>query len=188
MVGVIPVRSFREGMSRLAPRLTAQRRAEIGEKVADRVLETTRSAGLHPLVVTRDEEVELWATARGVDHVGDPGTGLDDAATSGVEWALSRESSWLVLHADLPLVAIADLEQLLATIGLGRPVIAPSADGGTTAISSVGRFRFGFGPGSFRRHLGRLDDPVIVVRNGLLHDLDTTVDLEAALIKVSYLG
>jgi 2-phospho-L-lactate guanylyltransferase (CobY/MobA/RfbA family) len=64
-------------------------------------------------------------------------------------------------------------------VDLGR-AIAPSADGGTTALAGSGPAVFTYGPGSFRRHLGRFPEAGIVIRTGLLHDVDSYSDLAAA--------
>jgi 2-phospho-L-lactate guanylyltransferase (CobY/MobA/RfbA family) len=87
-----------------------------------------------------------------------------------------------VIHADLPLVTTADLEAVTAPVAAGRDVIAPSSDGGTSVLSSARPIRFSYGPASFHRHLARLDDPVIVTRTGLLHDLDTPRDYRSAAV------
>jgi 2-phospho-L-lactate guanylyltransferase (CobY/MobA/RfbA family) len=41
-------------------------------------------------------------------------------------------------------------------------------------------YRFRYGPGSFRRHLALYPEAAIVVRLGLLHDVDTYADLDSA--------
>lgn len=129
-----------------------------------------------PVIVTADADVAFWATGQGFPSIPDPGQGLDAAAASGVEWAMMSQSRWIVLHADLPLLTTDDLAALAATRG---DVIAPSADGGTSAISATHPLEFGYGPGSFHRHLSRLDSPVIVSRIGLLHDVDSPADLRS---------
>jgi len=176
-VAVIPVRAFAEGSRRLAGMLGDRERAALCRSLAGHVAETVESAGLLPLVATADPEVAVWATGMGIPSVPDPGQGLDAAAAAGVEWARGSGSGWLVLHADLPLLAKADLAVLTARSG---DLIAPSADGGTSAISAGRPISFSYGPGSFHRHLARLRDPVIVARVGLLHDVDSPRDLLSA--------
>ena len=109
----------------------------------------------------------------------DSGEGLSIAAARGAEWAVQSGSQWLILHSDLPMLRPADLAAFTAVLD-GGDVIAPSSDGGTSAISSRRRIDFAFGPASFNRHLTRLTSPSIVARPGLLHDIDSPADLEAA--------
>lgn len=174
------MRSFRFGKRRLSGELEDQHRWRLGRALAEHVTGVCRQAGVSVLVVTSDPEVTGWADDIGLETLDEPGTGLDGAAEAGVGVAASRGSPWVVLHADLPLFTPDDLGCLLLPILAGRDVIAPSADGGTTAISSTRSLDFRYGPGSFHRHLRMLDDPVVVVRTGLLHDLDSPADLDSA--------
>lgn len=176
-VAVIPVKSFATGNRRLAEFLDDDERHSLGRHLALHVVETAESAGMLPIVVTADPEVASWATGMGFPPVPDPGEGLDVAAATGVEWALRSRSRWVVLHADLPLLSTDDL---LALIDSTEDVIAPSADGGTSALTSTRPIEFSYGPGSFHRHLPRLARPRIVTRLGLLHDVDSPSDLTSA--------
>lgn len=180
MIAIVPVKSFRHGKQRLAPLLTPDQRHDLARDLATHVTSTAERAGMSPLVVTADEDVAQWARASGHSVLSDPGTGLDDAATTGVDHVVRSGSPWLILHSDLPLLGADDLQALAHVLLGGSPVIAPSSDGGTSAIGSTGPFRFSFGPGSFHRHLTRLETPVVVTRTGLLLDVDTPDDLVAA--------
>lgn len=177
---VIPVRSFRFGMQRLSGLVDPERRERLGRALAGRVATLVDRAGLTPLIVTADREVATWAGSAGHAVTTDPGEGLDTACQVGAAWAEDVQGRWMVLHADLPLLVAGDLKALVEPIERGAAVIAPSADGGTTAISSTGKFSFSYGPGSFHRHLRGLTDPVVVTRTGLLHDLDSAHDLVSA--------
>lgn len=145
------------------------------EHVADVVVQ----AGLIPVLVTADAEVATWAAGQAIPSVPDPGKGLDSAATAGVEWAEASNSHWAILHSDLPLLRAAEINRFLAAAEAGE-AIAPSSDGGTSAIMSSRPFRFAFGPSSFSRHLARMEQPAVVALTGLLHDLDSPIDLESA--------
>ncbi len=174
---VVPLRSFRLGKTRLAAELSDERRQMLGSTLAETVSTAIREAGLTAAVVTADDEVAEWASLRGHLLVDDPGTGLDAACRAGVMTAPRR---WAVVHGDLPLVSGADMEFLADLVRAGRDVIAPSSDGGTTVLSARGPIEFAYGPASFHRHLPQLDDPVVVARRGLLHDLDSIADFESA--------
>lgn len=179
VVVVIPVKSFVLGKQRLADALTPQARTRLGQGLADHVASTATSAGLLPLIVTADSAVAGWATLAGFPSIADPGDGLDVAATTGMEWVMEAQSEWVVVHSDLPLVSPQDLTALADALALGQDVIAPSADGGTSAIGSRTAVTFSFGVSSFHQHLPRLDNPTVVARPGLLLDIDSVHDLES---------
>ncbi|VAV99074.1 hypothetical protein MNBD_ACTINO01-2234 [hydrothermal vent metagenome] len=175
MVAIIPIRSF-DGMTRLDSVLTGPQRQRLARLLADRVVSATTAAGLTTMVVTNSSDVWSWAFENGLAVVDDPGTGLSDAAASGV--ASTEGHPWLVIHADLPLVtpeAIADV----AAIAERSTVLAPSSDGGSSAIGGFGRFPFSYGPGSFHRHLSAVPNAVVVPSPELSIDIDTPVHLSA---------
>lgn len=179
-VAVIPVKSFALGKQRLAGALDPGRRAALARGLADHVATTVSDAGIMPLIVTADAQVAEWATRAGFPSVADPGVGLDAAASAGVAWADQAHSEWLVLHADLPLIGADDITALLQALEDGA-VVAPSSDGGTTAIGTRGHRDFSFGPASFHRHLKALPQAEVLIRPGLLLDIDSESDLQAAM-------
>lgn len=177
-IAIIPVKSFRTGNLRLATALDDTQRLSVGMALASHVAETVVQGGLTPLIVTSDYEVAAWATTAGFTTIPDEGTGLNDAAREGVEWASRTASRWMVIHGDLPLLRPDDIATLTA---VESETLAPSSDGGTSAISAARSIEFDYGLASFHRHLIRLDSPTIVARPGLLHDLDSPIDLESVL-------
>ena len=174
---IIPVKSFSLGKRRLSQVLTPEMRGRLGRGLAEHVASTVTSAGQLPVIVTADPEVAQWSTRAGFPSLADPGRGLDEAARTGVEWALHTAGAWMVLHSDLPLLGVDDVRHLGVLLEERGSVIAPSSDGGTSAIGSEQPVRFSFGASSFHRHLLRLSDPGVVARAGLLHDLDSPDDL-----------
>jgi 2-phospho-L-lactate guanylyltransferase len=148
--------------------------------MADHVTSTAESAGLLPVIVTDAPDVAEWGASRGLPTISDPAGGLDSAGEAGIDWALLANSSWLVVHADLPLLRPADLEEMADVLEAGDDPIAPSSDGGTSAIGGRAPLALAYGPGSFRRHLARLASPRVVVRPGLTLDVDTPGDLQSA--------
>lgn len=178
MLVIIPIRSFRLGKTRLATELSEDRRQALGRRLADRVASAVADAGMQSVTVTADPEVAEWAEGRGLRVVEDPNLGLDSACRAGV--AAAGRDRWVVVHADLPLVTTRDFAAVRSLVTLGRDVIAPSSDGGTSILSARRPVDFSYGPASFHRHLTRLDDPVVLARRGLLHDLDTMADFDSA--------
>lgn len=149
--------------------------------MGEHTLGVVEESHLLPVVVTRDDSVSAWAAELGIPVVEDPGDGLSSAATAGVEWAVDTRSSWVVLHVDLPLLNREDLTPVRRALKQGREIIAPSSDGGTSLIAAARPISFSYGPGSFSRHLPRLDNPVVLAATGLLQDLDSPGDLNAVL-------
>jgi 2-phospho-L-lactate/phosphoenolpyruvate guanylyltransferase len=179
---VIPIRAFTLGKARLAGRLDPAARVELGRRLADAVAAATGE--LPAVVVTSAPEVRDWARDRGLSVIDDPGT-LDAAAAAGREWAADQGMARAVIaHADLP--NARTLTPL--TRDGAQPIVAVvpcHRDDGTPVLSVPisSRFRFAYGPGSFRRHSAearRLGLGFRVVRDAdLAFDVDLTDDLEA---------
>lgn len=180
VAAIIPIRSFRTGKDRLSPKLDPATRRRLGEMMADRTAAAAEEAMLLPVIVSSDPEVSSWASGHALPIIEESGPGLDEAAADGVEWAGRNGLSWIVLHSDIPLVTAVDLAELESAASRQVSFVAPSADGGTTALSSPWPVAFSYGAASASRHLARLDDPQIFVSLGLLHDLDTYADLVSA--------
>jgi 2-phospho-L-lactate guanylyltransferase (CobY/MobA/RfbA family) len=131
--------------------------------------------------------VEILLDAHRVDHPvvpqGDPVLPVEEGHVAVELEELPADRLLLDFQPldDLPLLDVGDVSVLREAVASGRDVIAPSSDGGTSAISSTDAVLFSFGAASFHRHLPRLTDPVIVARVGLLHDLDSGKDLRSAL-------
>jgi 2-phospho-L-lactate guanylyltransferase len=179
-VAILPVKSFRLGKRRMADHLSDDARSGLGRALAERTAALAVDAGLIPVLVAGDGEVAEWAIIHGFPAIPDPGEGLDGAAMAGARWAIEAASEWIVVHADLPLLIAAELIELNEALSGAGSVIAPSADGGTSALGTSGQAVFSYGPGSFHRHLGSFPTAAIVARPGLLHDIDTFSDLESA--------
>ena len=179
-VAILPVKSFRLGKGRMAEDLSTEERSRLGRALAERTASLAVGAGLIPVLVAGDADVADWAAHQGLPSIPDPGAGLDAAAEAGAVWAEASSSSWIVLHADLPLLTGAELEEVAQIRDRHGWVIAPSADGGTSALGGIGAAHFAYGPGSFHRHLARFSRASVLARIGLLHDVDSYSDLESA--------
>lgn len=181
VAAIIPIRSFVGGKERLASALDPSTRQMLATSMAARTVMAAEAALLLPAIVTADSGVSSWATSLGVLVIEESGGGLNGAAADGVRWAADNSMKWVILHSDLPLVTGADLDGLVPAVESGTAVLAPSADGGTTAVSSPRPIEFRYGPVSAHRHLAQMDNVEIVARTGLLHDLDSLRDLQAAM-------
>ncbi|MEE8330558.1 MAG: 2-phospho-L-lactate guanylyltransferase [Acidimicrobiia bacterium] len=176
----MPIKPFGVAKGRLASVLDAPARSRLGRAVANNTLAVLAETGVAVAVVTADGGVAKWASSQGVRVIVDPNTGLDDAAAAAVAASQGR---WAILHADLPLISVADVRALLDAIPRHGVALAPSADGGTTAVAgTVDSFGFAYGPGSFARHLraAAAVPHAVVSRPGLALDLDTPADYAMA--------
>ena len=181
IVGV-PVKPFGVAKQRLHPRVGPGARSILGREIAARTAAAAAAAGAAVVIVTGDAGVRRWASGLGHEVVDEsPRSGLDAAAAALVEHARSRARPWVVLHADLPLITRRDVGALLDGLASGRAVIAPSRDGGSSAVGGREPIRFAYGPGSFHRHHRQLPAAAVVVRPGLAWDLDTVSDLDLML-------
>ncbi len=159
--------------------MEASTRRLLVRRCTERTIAAALATGSGVAVVSDDPEITRLARDAGAMAIAEPrpGSGLDRAAAAVVTAA--GADSWLVCHADLPLLGVADLNACIDVIHRGRAVLAPSWDGGTNLVGGTGPFRFSYGPGSFHRHLAAATDPEVVVRTGLVWDLDRAGDLPA---------
>jgi 2-phospho-L-lactate/phosphoenolpyruvate guanylyltransferase len=180
---VVPVRSLRDGKSRLAPALDAHQRRGFVERLLVRTLKrATEFHGLErTLVISACNEARALASAHGA-------TVIEEGAPAGLNNALRQAqfalrdagvSRMLMVSSDLPLLQPEDLECLAAASSAGAIAIAPDRNRqGTNGIClhTAMDFDFSFGPNSFQRHLERVKQldvrSAIVDRIGLAFDVD----------------
>jgi len=137
-LAVVPVKGLAGGKSRLAPRLSrdeleALALAMLGDVVA--ALRATPSID-RVVVVTPDERVAAAARAAGARVLLRPEPGLNPAIDAGSALAAPGEPVLTVL-GDVAGAVPEELEQLFARLrelGGRGAVLAPSADGGSSAL------------------------------------------------------
>jgi 2-phospho-L-lactate guanylyltransferase len=191
IVVVIPIRSLRNGKTRLAPVLGPDARAALLRAAAGRVVEATVASGIAEsiLVVSPDAEALAWAAARGaaVVPLAQPAhhPGLNGSIEAGREWALARGADAILsLFGDLPLLAADDLVSLAAhpeEVVLGADRRGEGTNALLLRLSGRGaEFHFAFGEGSLARHLAEAHrlglDAAVHEAAGTAFDLDTPVD------------
>ena len=178
---LVPVKAFSRAKLRLAPALDPAARAQLARRMAETVL---LAAGDLPVaVVCDDDDVSTWARQAGAEVIWRPGRGLNGAVDDGVA-ALAGQGveRVVVAHGDLPLA----LELGWVARFPGVTLVPDRRDDGTNVASvpATSRFRFAYGPGSFRRHAAvarRLGLAVRVVREPRLGwDVDVPDDLAVA--------
>ena len=141
---LIPAKCFARGKSRLAPVLTEHARAELSRDFLEHVLDVAAaSASLAGVVVaTECDEVAAVARAHGADvamRVGAAcsetrlGPIVDSALATLAQRGAARA---LVLMSDLPLLAPADVDAVVALLDSAALVVAPDTRAeGTNALA-----------------------------------------------------
>jgi 2-phospho-L-lactate guanylyltransferase len=186
---VVPVKDFAHGKSRLGPVLDLARREELARALFEHVLAVLdrceQVSGV--LVATDSADVEALALARGARVLRDAGPArlrtIVDRALERLQEQGARAA--LVLMADLPLLAPADVHGLLAALDVAPVVLAPDRrDEGTNALALAPPRRIAtcFGSEtSFAEHRARANAEgasIEVYRSeGTASDLDTPDDL-----------
>lgn len=178
-----------EAKTRLRPVLGDDAR----EKLAAVLFENTLAffarfhAGKPLAVVSRSPRIAALSRARGAEALADEALGgINAAARRAAAWAGERKAeALLVVHADVPALADAEVAALVEAASRHAVVIARSRDGGTNALllTPPDAIPFAFGPGSAAAHeaaaraAGR--GAVSLDLRCLSRDLDTPDDLAA---------
>ena len=191
IAGLIPVRGFTTGKTRLADTLPVESRASIMQWMLHGVIVAALDAQVLRELLVISPDTSVLAFARTVDDrvvpvlQRDDAPGLNPAVTAGRDLAADRSASGLlVLFADLPFLTAADVAAIVAEPA--QVVVASDRHRTGTNASLVrfsGRgqeFRYQYGKDSARRHeqeAARLDLTFATVqRPGTEFDLDTPGD------------
>ncbi len=145
---LVPIRSFDDAKSRLAPELTLDQRRLLVRRMAEIVV-----AAAHDLpvrVVTDDPDVAEWATTVGSVPLAVEAEGLNPSITRAVEIVGGEGiDRVIVAHADLPIAA-----DIRVVVGAGVAVAPDRSRDGSNVLSvpTGAGFNFAYGPGSFAKH------------------------------------
>lgn len=190
---VVPVKDAGGAKQRLAAALAQPQRTALYQAMLLDVLDAlAAAAGLGGvLVVTRDAWTMQQAQRRRMRVLGESeNRGHTAASTLGARHlAAGGAAGMLQVPGDLPLLAAADVDALLAVHGAAPAItIAPSRDrkgSNAVACSPADLLPLRFGDDSFYPHLQRARElgvqPCIVERDGFALDVDTPEDLAALL-------
>jgi 2-phospho-L-lactate guanylyltransferase len=134
---LIPAKPYAESKTRLAPALTPEERAALGRRLLLRTARLARKVVGPVVVVSRDESLLEEMQAEGAWGLVEEMPGLNPALTQAARFAGERGAAGvLVLPADLPLLAAADLEAILAyVVPKAPPSPQPSPSDGKAAHS-----------------------------------------------------
>ncbi len=177
---LIPLKPDGDRKSRLAGALERDDRRRLSQFLLDHLVRQLRAAPeIGEIILLSDAPPPGWPDG----WIEDRGRGLNGevaAARTGLGVV-----PLLVIHADLPLVTVADIAALLAVAEAAGCAIAPDRHaGGTNALALAdGRdFRFHFGHSSLALHVEEAGVAHSLVElPGLALDCDTPDDLDLAI-------
>jgi 2-phospho-L-lactate guanylyltransferase len=157
IAALVPVKMLAASKSRLSPRASRESVRALCLAMMGDVVEALRGApGLARVaVVTPDPDVAEAAVAAGAEALLRDDPGLNAAIeNASAELAPGPGAGVLVVLGDVAALASADVERLLEAGRAGGVVLAPSRDGGTSALLRIPRDAIParFGEGSAKRH------------------------------------
>ena len=156
---VLPVKPFNDAKSRLQLVLGASERRDLARSLMRQSLDALLACRdiTHVLVVSADRDALALASGQGAQTLAETGSGLNAALQEARQHAIAGgAASLLVLASDLPLLAVSDIEALIASGREADIVIAPDRRGeGTNALllQPADAIEFSFGILSFPRHV-----------------------------------
>jgi 2-phospho-L-lactate/phosphoenolpyruvate guanylyltransferase len=186
---IVPVKALERAKSRLAATLApAERRLLVLEMLGKVLLALDRSPAATVWVVSADPAVLAFARARGamplLEHNGELNEALAQARATA---RAAGAEAIVVVPADVPLIAPADIAALAALLGAAHVAIAPDAAGkGTNALAlrldpQLPELPFAFGADSAERHLQSAAERGLIARSYRSPTLALDVDDAASL-------
>lgn len=184
---LVPVKSLEAAKSRLAAHLTSGQRASLMLDMLHHVLQTLQASQVfdHISVVSADTRVLQQAQDWGAKALVETQAGHNPALTAAATHELLQgASALLTISADLPLLQVADIHQIVEKSKYHDVVIATSQDGsGTNALLThpplVLPYRFGVNSRYHHQYEARLHQLSCTVHHslGLSLDIDTIEDI-----------
>lgn len=185
---LIPIKDLSRAKQRLASALDQSARTELAQTMLFDVLETVAAWANRPGValVTGDGFAISLAEQFGFDVIPDNSNlGETDAIAMATQFCQARGvESTLVIPADIPLISVAELEEVFRAAPAEGSVLVPAADGrGTNAVlrRPAGLFPLRFGNDSFKPHLSAAHATqracVVLALPGIALDIDNPSDL-----------
>ncbi len=181
---IVPIKPLGDRKTRLAGYLTARDRAYLSETLFAGVIGTLQASPevARILVVAKRPPDVCGPEDNVVEWVVDRGKGLNAALEDAR--LVAGDGRQLILHADLPLVAPADIAALLAAAGDDIAIAPDRRRIGTNAlaIGAGRRIVLRFGDNSFASHRDQYPNAAILSgRPGLEIDIDAPADYVEAL-------
>ncbi len=185
---LIPVKTLNQAKSRLADHLTQEQRASLVLDMLHHVISTLKASNVldgvtvvspDPLVLAK---AELWGACARIEEE----SGHNPALHAAAQRELAEgATALLTISADLPLLSVHDIEDMLTQSQAYPVVLAPSWDGtGTNALLTRPPLAlpYVFGPGSLQHFLREAREwqlgSVLYNNRGIALDIDTIDDLD----------
>jgi 2-phospho-L-lactate guanylyltransferase len=190
IAAVVPVKALAASKSRLFPDLERGAIEQLSLAMMGDVVEAlTRVRGIaRVVVVTPDAAVATAAEGAGATALLRPDPGLNEAIEAAAAEVAARPSDGvLVVLGDVPALVASEVETLLSALEGPGVALAPSSDGGTSALLRVPRDAIParFGPDSAKRHREAAERAGVVYRElplpSLAIDVDVREDVDALL-------
>jgi 2-phospho-L-lactate guanylyltransferase len=190
IAAVVPVKALAASKSRLFPDLERGAIERLSLAMMGDVVEAlSRVRGIaRVVVVTPDAEVAAAAEAAGATGLLRPDPGLNEAIeAAAAEVTAASGDGVLVVLGDVPGLVASEVETLIAALDGPGVALAPSNDGGTSALLRVPRDAIParFGPDSAKRHREAAERAGVAYREvplpSLAIDVDVREDVEALL-------
>jgi FO synthase len=179
---LVPIKARALCKTRLTPAFSEAQRLALVRSMLQHVLSILRATpAVQRIALVTSERDDV---ADDVQVLDDHGGDLNTALESGIAHAIAHGASTvLVLPADLPLLSVADIEELLRGARHTGIALAPDRhERGTNAVcmAASARLRPQFGEDSFARHHAQSVEhgarAACVRTDGLAADLDTAED------------
>jgi 2-phospho-L-lactate/phosphoenolpyruvate guanylyltransferase len=184
---LVPVKNLVDAKQRLSSILSPQERFALARAMCEDVLQALSRWHSRPsvAVVTTDSFARDLAARFNFEVVADDNSGETSAINMATAFCRERgEESTLVVPADIPLIDVAELQQIVDGAPPGGAVLVPDAAGrGTNAAwrSPGDLFPLRFGNDSFLPHLAAAKAtglPCVVLElPGIARDVDRPEDL-----------
>lgn len=173
---IIPLKSEGVRKSRLAAQLDLVEREKLAQQLFIHVVRTVQHCpSIRDVLIVSDAPPAIAGVRWRIDSGGGLNAALTHACASIVP------APRLIIHADLPLLTVADVETLLEEAESHGVAMAPDRYGtGTNALALAQgeNMRLSFGQNSFALHKAqRINAAYITNRQGLSLDIDTPADL-----------
>ena len=182
---VVPVKTLLKSKTRLSHIFTLQERSLFTLAMLEDVLKALKDSEVdESIVVGSDSAVEEFAKRNDAMFLRERREGLNQAVCQATELCVEREAAQvLVLLADVPLVEVKDINQLLRLVREETVAISPSWNGGTNALLQKPPriIEPCFGVESFRRHAAaaqaKQKQTRIYASANIMLDIDSEEDL-----------
>jgi 2-phospho-L-lactate/phosphoenolpyruvate guanylyltransferase len=186
---LVPVKNLSAAKQRLAAVLDQPSRTKLAQAMLHDVLTALHGWKNRPqvAVVTSDAYAVRLATEYGFDIIADPDNpGETGAIEMATRVCVERGvDSTLIIPADIPLIQVWELEEIMENAPVAGSVLVPAADGrGTNAAfrRPADLFPLRFGNDSFKPHHAAAQatgKPCVVLNlPGIAVDIDNPEDLE----------